>query len=111
MSVLSIDFETADRITRLTLTEHRDLLQYQLDEYYATQDSENPKWLHPEDVDKNYLMIKKMNYILEYYGGELYGECKARKYKESTSMVEASERLEAYFLEVGKKGAEESHSE
>jgi len=26
-------------------------------------------------------------------------------------VVEASKRLEAYFLEIGKKGAQESHSE
>lgn len=106
---MKIDFETADRITRLNLTEHRDYLQSELDQLYATMDSENPYWMHPEDVDKNHLMIKKIDYILDYFGGELYGERKTGQLKTSPSMVEASERLEAYFLEVGKTSAKESN--
>lgn len=105
---MQIDFETADRITRLNLTEHRDYLQSELDQLYATMDSENPYWMHPEDVDTNHLMIKRINYILEYYGGELYGERKAGESDEEPTMVEASKRLEAYFLEVGKTSAKES---
>lgn len=72
---MKIDFETAGRITRLCLTEQRDYLQSELDMYYESKDSEEPYWLHPEDVDNNHLMIKRINSVLDYYGGELYGEC------------------------------------
>jgi hypothetical protein len=109
--MLAIDFETADRITRLNLTEHRDYLQSELDQLYATMDSDNPYWMHPEDVDKNHMMIRRINEILDYFGGELYGERETGKFNTSPSMVEASERLEAYFLEVGKKGAQERNKE
>ena len=108
---LTIDFETADRIVRLSLTEQRDYLQSELDKLYSTMDSNNPYWMHPEDVDKNHMMIRRINELLDYYGGELYGERKAREFSSSPSVVEASERLEAYFLEVGKKSAQESNQE
>ena len=105
---MKIDFETADRITRLCLTEQRDYLQSELDLLYSTMDSDEPYWMHPEDVDKNHIMIKHINSVLDYYGGELYGEHKTRKYKESPTMVEASQRLEAYFLEIRKTSTQES---
>ena len=108
---LSIDFETADRIVRLTLTEHRDYMQSELDQLYSTMDSEDPYWMHPEDVDKNHMMIRRINEILDYFGGELYGERKTGQPDQESSMVEASKGLEAYFLEVGKKSAKESDSE
>jgi hypothetical protein len=111
MAGLSIDFETADLITRLNLTEHRDYLQSELDQMYETMDSEHPYWMHPDDIDLNHSMIKRINVLLEYFGGELYGERKAGKFNTTTSMVEASQRLEAYFLEVGKKSAEERNQE
>ena len=96
--MLSIDFETADRITRLNLTEHRDYLQSELCKLYSTMDSDNPYWMHPEDVDKNHMMIRRINEILDYFGGELYGERKTGKFDKEPTMVEASQRLEAYFL-------------
>ena len=39
---IGIDFETADRIVRLSLTNQRDYLQSELDQLYATMDSEKP---------------------------------------------------------------------
>lgn len=107
--MLSIDFETADRITRLNLTEQRDYLQSELDKLYSTMDSDNPYWMHPEDVDNNHMMIRRINEILDYYGGELYGERKTGKFDQEPTMVEASQRLEAYFLEVGKIRSQESN--
>ena len=104
---LTIDFETADNITRLNLTEHRDYLQSELDKLYATMDSDNPYWMHPEDVDKNHMMIRRINEILDYFGGELYGERKTGESDEEPTVVEASKGLEAYFLEVGKKSAKQ----
>jgi hypothetical protein len=108
---LTIDFETADRITRLNLTEHRDYLNSELEKMYTTMDSENPYWMHPDDIDLNHSMVKRINVLLEYFGGELYGERKTGKLDTTPSMVEASERLEAYFLEVGKKSAQERNQE
>jgi hypothetical protein len=109
MNNMTLDFETADRITRLNLTEHRDYLQSELDKLYATMDTEKPYWLHPEDVDNNHMMINRIDHILDYYGGELYGERKAGELKTSPSMVEAFKGLEAYFLEVGKKSTAETN--
>jgi hypothetical protein len=107
MTGLSIDFETADMITRLNLTEHRDYLQSELGLLYSTMDTDHAYWMHPEDVDKNHQMIRRINEILNYFGGELYGERKAGKFDKEPTMVAASQRLEAYFLEVRKKGAEQ----
>lgn len=101
---MGIDIETAQRITRLDLTEWRDYLQSEIDDHI-----ENGTWLHPEDLPKNREYIYCINTILEAYGGELYGERKTGQLKTSSSMVEASKRLEAYFLEVGKKSAKESN--
>ena len=106
---LTLDFETADRITRLNLTEHRDYLKSELEKMYETMDSENPYWMHPDDIDLNHSMIKRINVLLEYYGGELYGERKEGQLNSSPSMVEASKRLEAYFLEIRTQGTEESN--
>ena len=72
--MLNIDFETADRIVQLSLTNHRDYLKSELDQLYSTMDSDNPYWMHPDDVDNNHKLIKQMNSVLDYYGGELYGE-------------------------------------
>lgn len=105
--MLNIDMETADRITRLTLTEQRDYLQSELDQMYETMDSENPYWMHPDDIDLNHSMIKRINVLLEYFGGELYGERKTGQHKTSPSMVEAFKGLEAYFLEIRKESAEQ----
>jgi hypothetical protein len=85
---MRIDFETADRITRLNLTEHRDYLQSELDQLYATADTDNPYWMHPEDVDKNHMMIRQINSILHYYGGELYGEREAGQSDQESTVVE-----------------------
>jgi len=107
MNNITLDFETADRITRLTLTEQRDYLANELDKLYVTMDSENPYWMHPDDIDNNHQMIKRINSILDYFGGELYGERKAGELKTSPSMVEALKGLEAYFLEIRKESAEQ----
>lgn len=108
---MQIDFETAERITRLTLTEQRDYLQSELDMLYATMDSDKPYWMHPEDVDKNHMLIRRIDEILEYFGGELYGERETGQPDEEPTVVEAFERLEAYFLEIGKTSPQEGDKE
>ena len=76
MKQLGIDYETADLITRLNLTDARDSMKKELKQFYDTQGTENPYWVHPEDVVNNQVLINHIDVILNYYGGELYGECK-----------------------------------
>ena len=76
MKSLRINFETADMITRLNLTDARDYMKNELKQYHDTMETENPYWLHPDDVVNNQILIKQIDAILNYYGGELYGECK-----------------------------------
>jgi hypothetical protein len=110
--MLALDMETANNITRLTLTDYRDMLQDELDKWNADphDDEENPDgyWMHPDDVVHAGKQIKRINKVLNDFGGELYGEREEREFSSSPAMVEASKRLEAYFLEVGKKSAKES---
>lgn len=107
---LEIDMETANNITRLTLTDYRDSLQSELDRWNANpQDEENPTgyWLHPDDVVRNMKTVKRIDLVLNDFGGELYGEREAREFSSCPSMVEASKRLEAYFLEIRKSAAKQ----
>lgn len=62
---LEIDFETADRITVLTLNDQRKYLQKEL------ADFEQGGWLHPDDVVKNIKMIAALELIIPYFGGSL----------------------------------------
>ena len=110
--MLAIDMETANNITRLNLTEYRDMMQSELDQWNANpKDEDNPDgyWMHPEDVVHAMKQIKRINKVLHDFGGELYGERQTREFSSSPSMVEASKRLEAYFLEVGKSAAKASN--
>jgi hypothetical protein len=107
---LTLDMETANNITRLTLTDYRDMMQDSLDRWNADpKDEDNPNgyWMHPEDVVHAMKQIKRINKVLNDFGGELYGERETREFSSSPSMVEASKRLEAYFLEVGKSKAKQ----
>jgi hypothetical protein len=103
--MINLDMDTCNNITRLTLTDYRDYLKSENEQWEANpKDEDNPDgyWLHPEDYARNFSTIKRINKILNDFGGELYGERQAREFSSSPSMVEASKRLEAYFLEVGK---------
>ena len=72
--MLGINYETADLITRLNLTDARDYMKSELKKYNDTMETENPYWLHADDVANNQILIKQIDNILNYYGGELYGE-------------------------------------
>lgn len=61
---LEIDYETADRITMLTLTDQRNYLKKELQQF------EEGGYLHPDDVAQNYLLIKYMDKIIKYFGGQ-----------------------------------------
>ena len=60
---LMIDFETADRITLLTLINQRKYLKNELKEYRQGQ------WLHPEDLFRNAEIIAVLDILIPYYGG------------------------------------------
>ena len=69
--LLGIDYETADRITRLNLTEYRDRLQEELDKWIANPQDEiyNPKgkWMHPEDLVINMQTIAALDLIIGHF--------------------------------------------
>jgi hypothetical protein len=60
---LEIDFETADRITVITLKEQRKYLKKELAKF------KKGEWLHPEDVVNNTRMIQALDQVIKYYGG------------------------------------------
>ena len=60
---LELDFETADRITKLSLKDQRKYLKKELADY------KKGKYLHPEDVVGNQKLIEAMDLIIKYYGG------------------------------------------
>ena len=60
---LSIDFDTADRITLLVLKDHLKCLRKELEDY------KEGKWLHPEDVANNIKLISALELLIPYYGG------------------------------------------
>jgi hypothetical protein len=73
MSKLEIPYEVADGITKASLIDARNYLQSELDQWNAnpkTEDNPDGYWLHPEDVVKNMALIRAMNLLIGYYGGE-----------------------------------------
>lgn len=65
MNGLTIDYETADRITLLSLKEQLNYLQTELDDH-----TNNGTWMHPEDVDKSLSKyIPALKLLIDFYGG------------------------------------------
>ena len=67
---ITIDGETADRITLLTLKEHRSYLKKELSEWKKNPKTEtNPGgyWLHPEDVANNTRLVEAMNTLIKWF--------------------------------------------
>ena len=60
---LEIDFETADRITLLTLKEQRRYLKKELSDF------KKGSYLHPDDVVNNTRLVQALDMIIKYYGG------------------------------------------
>lgn len=60
---LEIDAETADRITVISLKDHRKYLKKELADWKKGQ------YLHSEDVAGNIKLIAAMDLIIKYYGG------------------------------------------
>jgi hypothetical protein len=60
---LEIDFDTADRITVITLKEQRKYLKKEL------ADFKKGNYLHPEDVVNNTRLVQALDLVIDYYGG------------------------------------------
>ena len=60
---ITIDFDTADRITLLVLKDQLKYLRKELEDY------KDGKWLHPEDVVRNAEIIAALELLIPYYGG------------------------------------------
>lgn len=61
---VSIDYETADRITLLTLVDAKESLEKEW------QDYENGQYLHPDDVAANRKYLAALKEVIHYFGGE-----------------------------------------
>jgi hypothetical protein len=60
---ITIDFDTADRITLLVLKDQLKYLRKELEDY------KDGKYLHPEDVVRNAEIIAALELLVPYYGG------------------------------------------
>jgi hypothetical protein len=60
---LEIDYETAERITLLTLKDHQAYLKKDLKEF------KKGAYMHPEDVGENVLLTEALDKLIKYYGG------------------------------------------
>lgn len=60
---LSIDFDTADRITLFVLEDQLKYLRKELEDF------KEGKYLHPEDVTRNIKLIAALELLIPYYGG------------------------------------------
>jgi hypothetical protein len=58
---MTIDWDSADRITVLTLTEYRQRLQNHLDQV-------DGQYLHPNDEVHNRAMIQAIDFVLKDFG-------------------------------------------
>jgi len=68
---ITLDGDTADRITVLTLKEQRGYLKKELKEWKKNPRTEaNPDgvWLHPDDVSANEIMIHHLDAVIKYFG-------------------------------------------
>jgi hypothetical protein len=59
---LTLDYETADRITTLNLTDCRKTLREQLEKFNSGA------YVHPDDVVYNTRLVLAMDVVLSYFG-------------------------------------------
>lgn len=67
---ITLDGDTADRITLLNLKEYRAYLKKELSEWRKNPKTDtNPGgyWLHPEDVTINTQVIEALNTVIKQY--------------------------------------------
>ena len=60
---LTIDFETAERITVISLKDSQAYLKKEIKNF------KKGEYLHPEDVAGNIKLIEAMDLVIKYYGG------------------------------------------
>jgi hypothetical protein len=68
---ITLDGDTADRITVLTLKEQRGYLKKELKEWKKnprTESNPNGVWLHPDDVSGNEILIHHLDAVIKYFG-------------------------------------------
>jgi hypothetical protein len=68
---ITLDGDTADCITVLTLKEQRSYLKEELKKWKKNPKTEaNPDgyWLHPEDVSGNEILIHHLDAVIKYFG-------------------------------------------
>lgn len=63
--MITIDDETADRITLCVLKEHKQMVESQLIAY-----EEQGKWMHEDDVKYNKKLVKSLGRVIRYFGGD-----------------------------------------
>ena len=67
---ITLDCETADRITLLNLKEYKSYLTKELTVWRKnplTEDNPDGVWLHPEDVTVNMAAINALNIIIKHF--------------------------------------------
>ena len=67
---ITLDCETADRITLLNLKEYKSYLTKELTVWRRnplTEDNPDGVWLHPEDVTVNMASINALNIIIKHF--------------------------------------------
>lgn len=67
---ITLDGDTADRITLLTLKEYRTYLKKELSEWKKnpkTDDNPNGRWMHPEDVVISTQVIEALTTVIKQY--------------------------------------------
>ena len=67
---ITLDCETADRITLLNLKEYKSYLTKELTVWRKnplTEDNPDGVWLHPEDVTVNMEAINALNIIIKHF--------------------------------------------
>jgi hypothetical protein len=73
MTGLTIPFEVADGITKANLIDARNYLNSELQQWQENpKDELNPDgyWMHPDDIVNNGKLVRALNLIIGYYGGE-----------------------------------------
>lgn len=61
---LTLDFDTADRITVLCLKDHLHYLKQEVSNYV-----ENKQWMHPADLEESTTkLIPALETVLKYFG-------------------------------------------
>jgi len=69
---ITLDGDTADRITLLNLKDYRSYLKKELAEWRKnprTEDNPEGVWMQPEDVTGNWATIAALNLIIKHFGG------------------------------------------